>query len=203
MSRFGSFETGSVKSRRYPEAPVPSPSIPRHAERHQRRKDQVTSKINYGDLHDFARHVIHSTETLGVALDVVGSMIEQQSLSTASPDRAQYQRTRQSLHFQLQMLKSLKARSESIQLRLQNEINFVCQVRLLPLRVALTRSAGIQQCRSEPEQESSLDQSRDERRRSCYESNCSRNPDISTSNLCLGTSIDWPAAQDSKLICSV
>lgn len=37
----------------------------------------------------------------------------------------------QCLHFQRQMLKSLRARSQANQLRLQNEINFVRLARLL------------------------------------------------------------------------
>lgn len=61
-------------------------------------------------------------------------MIEQQDMFTGSSKRAVYQylrvlpQTRQSFQFQRQMLRSLKARSESNQLRLQNEINFVRQV---------------------------------------------------------------------------
>lgn len=38
--------------------------------------------------------------------------------------------TRQYMQFQRQMLVSLRARSEANQLRLQNEINFVCPARV-------------------------------------------------------------------------
>lgn len=91
----------------------------------QGRNDSSRLKNGYSLFHDFARHVIHSTETLGVALDTVNSMIEQQKLVTESQEMSH---TRQRLHFQRQMLGNLRARSESNQLRLQNEINFVGQV---------------------------------------------------------------------------
>lgn len=103
----------------------------------QGRSRNGRRKTDYTILHDFARHVIHSTETLGVALDTVSRIIEQQEALTANVDHKVHQefkalpQTQQYLHFQRQMLKSLKARSEANQLRLQNEINFVRQTHLL------------------------------------------------------------------------
>lgn len=82
-------------------------------------------------LHDFARHVIHSTETLGVALDTVNRIVEQQEILATKVEHKVNQGTKappqiqQYLHFQRQMIKNLGARSEANQLRLQNEINFV------------------------------------------------------------------------------
>ena len=75
--------------------------------------------------------MIHSTETLGVALDTVDQMIAQQGILAAALNPNLYSNTRitrqteHHLQFQRQMLKNLMARSEANQLRLQNEINFV------------------------------------------------------------------------------
>lgn len=91
---------------------------------------------DYPFLHDFARHVIHSTETLGVALDTANSIIQQHAFFMDSQAQRSHQhikvlpQTRQYMHFQRQMLVSLRARSEANQLRLQNEINFVCHMQL-------------------------------------------------------------------------
>ena len=81
--------------------------------------------------------MIHSTETLGVALDTVDRMIEQRGILAATPnpnlctDTKVLRQTEHHLYFQRQMLKNLRARSEANQLRLQNEINFVHQTHLL------------------------------------------------------------------------
>lgn len=64
-------------------------------------------------------------------------MIEQQGMLAATPNPNLYSNTKflreieHHLHFQRQMLKNLKARSEANQLRLQNEINFVYQTHYL------------------------------------------------------------------------
>ena len=60
-------------------------------------------------------------------------MIEQQGILAATPHPKLHSKTRNvrqtehHLHFQRQMLKNLRARSEANQLRLHNEINFVHQ----------------------------------------------------------------------------
>ena len=70
-------------------------------------------------------------------MDTVNRIIEQQEVLTANvnpkvhQERKALPQTQQYLHFQRQMLKSLRARSEANQLRLQNEINFVRQNYLL------------------------------------------------------------------------
>ena len=64
-------------------------------------------------------------------------MIEQQGILAVTPNLNVFsitknlRQTEHHLHFQRQMLKNLKARSEANQLRLQNEINFVHQTHLL------------------------------------------------------------------------
>lgn len=98
------------------------------------RNESSRPKADYPFLHDLARHVIHSTETLGVALDTVDRIIEQQGIlaATSNPrlnsNTRILRQTRHQLHFQRQMLKNLRARSEANQLRLHNEINFAFNV---------------------------------------------------------------------------
>lgn len=98
------------------------------------RSESSSRKTDYMFLHDFARHVIHSTETLGVALDTVNRILEQQEKLTANVKHKIFQgtkalpQTQQYLHFQRQMLRNLRARSEANQLRLQNEINFAFNI---------------------------------------------------------------------------
>lgn len=82
-------------------------------------------------LHDIARHAIHVSETLDVAIENMSSMIRQyrsvfedKSYPLAHEKRA-FARTLQCFNFQLQTFKSLKARSDSNQARMQNEITLV------------------------------------------------------------------------------
>jgi hypothetical protein len=66
-----------------------------------------------------------------VAIETVEDMIRHHTWLSGDADlaepqgRAASQRTHQMLYFQLQKLKSLKARSDSNQARLQNEITLV------------------------------------------------------------------------------
>lgn len=102
------------------------------------RNDISRPDADYPCLHDFARHVIHSTETLGVALDTVNNMIQQHAVFKEKQPQNQYRsirassQTRQYMHFQRQLLASLRARSEATHSRLQNEINFVRQMWPVP-----------------------------------------------------------------------
>ena len=136
----GRFATGFDKLKRFRTTISPTKSSRTIFDILQARSESSQRKTNYTFLHDFARHVIHSTETLGVALDTVNQIIEQQNHLMANVDYKVYQETEtilptdQYLGFQRQLFKSLKARSEANQLRLQNEINFVGQTRLLLCR---------------------------------------------------------------------
>lgn len=132
MSLSGHFGTEFDKSKWYPRLKcchLKEPIIAANGP--QGRNESSRLKTDYPFLHDFARHVIHSTETLGVALDTVDRIIEQQqSLAVNLNHQACLEakvpaQTHQTLHFQRQMLKNLRARSEANQLRLQNEINLV------------------------------------------------------------------------------
>ncbi|KAF7504365.1 hypothetical protein GJ744_002422 [Endocarpon pusillum] len=79
-------------------------------------------------LHDIARHAIHVSETLDVAIENVSSMLRQytsfpedRSFQSAE-EKTKFRRTTQCFNFQMQTLKGLKARSASNQARMQNEI---------------------------------------------------------------------------------
>jgi hypothetical protein len=79
---------------------------------------------NFPFLHDVARHIIHSTETLDVAINTLNNMAE----VIATPDVAisyTSQRVQQDLAFHKQVLRNLHARSQALDARLRNEINLV------------------------------------------------------------------------------
>lgn len=82
-------------------------------------------------LHEIARHAIHVSETLDVAIENLSGMVRQYAArhENRAPDlaieKSTSTRTLQFFYFQLQTLRSLKARSDSNQARLQNEINLV------------------------------------------------------------------------------
>jgi hypothetical protein len=93
------------------------------------QKDEVP-KPDYLRLHEIARHVAHSSETLATAIDTVDSLISEhdrfcrESSSDLSALRTQHIVT-QSLQFQLSLLKSVEKRSLALDIRLRNEINLV------------------------------------------------------------------------------
>ena len=84
-------------------------------------------------LHDHSRHLIHLTELLGVALSTVDSMTKQHGLFLRMQKKQPAQnlpvalQTQQYMQFQHRMLLSIRARSEAVNFRLQNEINLVTE----------------------------------------------------------------------------
>lgn len=99
-------------------------------------------KPNYRKLHDIARHSIHVTETLDVALQTIERILENHranmspptashSISTPSPpsrqDRNVLQEIQSSLSFSQSYLSSLRHRSIANEKRLQNEIQLTFQ----------------------------------------------------------------------------
>ena len=85
---------------------------------------------NFSLLHDFARHTIHSSETLDVAIDIMAGILGQHEWfsDAGQPYIATHsivsRRTRQHL-VQIQMMRSLRARSKANEARLRNEIDLV------------------------------------------------------------------------------
>lgn len=82
-------------------------------------------------LHEVARHSIHSSETLEVAVQTLSANCQQNRVpckAVASSDTIQavaFSKTLQALQFRLQVLQSLKARSQANEARLSNEITLV------------------------------------------------------------------------------
>lgn len=97
----------------------------------QNRLDVARQRPNFPLLHDFARHTVHSSETLDVAIDTMGGLLNQHEWfsnagrSYIDVDLIVSRRTRQHLRFQIQMMRSLKARSKANEARLRNEIDLV------------------------------------------------------------------------------
>ncbi|KAK2780701.1 hypothetical protein FQN52_002120 [Onygenales sp. PD_12] len=107
------------------------------------------SKTDFRKLHDIARHLSHSNETLDVTMETIDSLIhEHESFNdvkpksgTAQPATPSSQSTAQSatsnlsipdkavsdidrrLYYVLKEIRAIKARSASLNFRLQNEIN--------------------------------------------------------------------------------
>lgn len=94
----------------------------------QNRAAVLRQEPNFSLLHDFARHAIHSSETLDVATETVTSMVRQQGWFSdagqpyVNMDVTALCHTRQYLDYQLQMIRSLRARSKANEERLRNEI---------------------------------------------------------------------------------
>ncbi len=97
----------------------------------QNRLGATQQGPNFPLLHDFARHTVHSSETLDVAIDTMAGILGQHEWfsdagrSYIDTDWIVSRRTRQHLRFQIQMMRSLRARSKANEARLRNEIDLV------------------------------------------------------------------------------
>lgn len=91
----------------------------------------TTGDLEFPPLHDLARHMSHSTETLEVAGQTAQSIMNEQarwklertSLIPGTPRWSEPEQRR--LLFVSDEFHALKARSNSLNERLQNEINLV------------------------------------------------------------------------------
>jgi hypothetical protein len=97
----------------------------------QIRSQPYPAEPDFPTLHDIARHAIHVSETLNTATESMSGMIRQYKSfpedRSARPtyEKTTFARTLQSFNFQSQILNSLKARSDSNQARIHNEITLV------------------------------------------------------------------------------
>lgn len=97
----------------------------------QNRLRTVQHEPNFPLLHDFARHTIHSSESLDVAIDTMAGILGQHEWfsdtgrSYIDIDPMISRRTKQHLSFQIQAIRSLRARSKANEARLRNEIDLV------------------------------------------------------------------------------
>ena len=82
---------------------------------------------NYAEMHEMARHVIHSTEMLEMALEVVAAMIKEHSqFFSDNPSAVVYSKqSGNDLRYQSTILKCIHLRSKALKERLNNEINLV------------------------------------------------------------------------------
>ena len=86
---------------------------------------------DFSFLHDFARHAIHSSETIDVAVETMAHMLRQHEWFSNAGQRyvemdvVALHHIQLCLRFQLQMMQSLRARSKANEERLRNEITLV------------------------------------------------------------------------------
>lgn len=82
---------------------------------------------NYAEMHEVARHVIHSTEMLEVASEVVAGMVREHGQFFAdNPSAVCYSKQAgNGLRYQGSMLRCMLLRSKALNERLKNEINLV------------------------------------------------------------------------------
>jgi hypothetical protein len=97
----------------------------------QNRTDSRYPEPDFPAFHDLARHAIHSSETLDVALHTLLNLSRQHERigevigKKDEERRASWSKVQQHIDFQIQMIRSLGARSRAVEARLKNEINLV------------------------------------------------------------------------------
>ncbi|CAG8956320.1 hypothetical protein HYFRA_00003700 [Hymenoscyphus fraxineus] len=88
--------------------------------------------INFTKTHEIARHAIHSSETLAVAIQTIEVLIEEQhsftNLNDASRPANHQLNTRRKLRCQLSLMRCLHLRSKALEDRLRNEINLAFNI---------------------------------------------------------------------------
>jgi hypothetical protein len=89
----------------------------------QSRDAGFTKEPNFPLLHDVARHVIHSTETLEVAISTVSQMAA--IVKSVEPSTSSHYPSQHRLVLHRQTLSNLRARSQALDARLRNEIALV------------------------------------------------------------------------------
>ncbi|KAF2179935.1 purine and uridine phosphorylase [Zopfia rhizophila CBS 207.26] len=103
---------------------------------------------NYPLLHEIARHAIHVSETLSVALESIKALQQQhQDYATQRfQDNNRWNKIRNQFQFQLRFLHGLLLRSESNKARIQNEITLVARYSIgwiAPLPLELTAAKAV------------------------------------------------------------
>jgi hypothetical protein len=82
-------------------------------------------------MHELARHAIHSSETLAMAIETIGNLVQEHEIffeenpSLSQGSTTLSNQTRRTLRLQITMLKCLHLRSKALEERLRNEINLV------------------------------------------------------------------------------
>jgi hypothetical protein len=97
----------------------------------QNRVSLENPQPDYSAMHDLARHTIHSSETLAIAVETVTRVIQEHEIffneNTLLPMMSIMlsKQTRRTFRSQVALLKSLYLRSKALEERLRNEINLV------------------------------------------------------------------------------
>jgi hypothetical protein len=78
-------------------------------------------------MHEMARHAIHSSEMLAMAIETLTSIIQEYEIFVAdsSTTAVKYRQTEKDLRYISTLFKSLHLRSKALEERLKNEINLV------------------------------------------------------------------------------
>lgn len=80
---------------------------------------------DFDQMHEIARHLIHSTETLSTALSVVDSMVEEHESGRSNVGGGTSSACIRELDFTMSIMKSLLHRSNALEKRMSNEIALV------------------------------------------------------------------------------
>lgn len=115
-------------------------------------------QVDYGVMHDIARHVLHSSEMLAVTISTVKNIMDEHTAFHCSiplnvgnnvPFRsgskgavAEARKVDQSLHYHSSLLYCIHLRSQALEKRLQNEINLVSTI--APLTSFISQDLYIQ-----------------------------------------------------------
>ncbi|TVY52504.1 hypothetical protein LCER1_G006989, partial [Lachnellula cervina] len=97
----------------------------------QNRSCPRNPQPDYITMHEIARHVIHSSETIAMALETMTDMTQEHKLffkeneSLPAASRIAFQQTSMAFRSQVSVLKCLNLRSKVLEERLRNEINLV------------------------------------------------------------------------------
>jgi hypothetical protein len=97
------------------------------ADRFQNRTSENNPQPDYVLMHEMARHAIHSSEMLAMAIETLTSIIQEYEIFVAdsSTTAVKYRQTEKDLRYISTLFKSLHLRSKALEERLKNEINLV------------------------------------------------------------------------------
>lgn len=101
-------------------------------EMEKQRPDTFSKRPRHSDMHDLARHTIHITETISMAITVVDAIFQEgMAMSEVSVTNASASAgvhcldTNQELKCQITLLRCAHERSQALTYRLQNEMSLV------------------------------------------------------------------------------
>ncbi|KIW67624.1 hypothetical protein, variant [Phialophora macrospora] len=104
----------------------------RDIEKRRSGPEHVALAVDFAQLHDLARHIIHACEIVAVAVDTVTTLTANHRMSVcgcpdATPTQVKPNCPHNEMVFWLGLLQNLGRRAQSLKERLSNEINLVGQ----------------------------------------------------------------------------